>query len=55
MARLELSGVTVAYEKFTLSNVSFSCDRGEIVALVGRNGAEKANGSLQMLAVSPPS
>lgn len=41
MARLELSGVTVAYEKFTLSNVSFSCDGGEIVALVGRNGAGK--------------
>ncbi|MDO4865802.1 MAG: ABC transporter ATP-binding protein [Clostridia bacterium] len=41
MAKLELSGITVAYEKFTLSNVSFSCDEGEIVALVGKNGAGK--------------
>ena len=41
MARLELSGITVAYEKFELSNISFSCDRGEIVALIGRNGAGK--------------
>lgn len=41
MARLELDGITVAYEKFTLSNVSFSCDGGEILALVGRNGAGK--------------
>ena len=41
MARLELSGITVAYEKFNLSNISFSCDRGEIVAIIGRNGAGK--------------
>ena len=41
MARLELSGVTVAYDNFTLSNVSFSMDRGETIALIGRNGAGK--------------
>lgn len=41
MAWLELSGVTVAYEHFTLSNLSFSCDGGGILALVGRNGAGK--------------
>lgn len=41
MARLELNDITVAYEKFELSNISFSCDRGEIVALIGRNGAGK--------------
>lgn len=41
MARLELNDITVAYERFTLSNVSFSCDGGEILALVGRNGAGK--------------
>ena len=41
MARLELSGITVTYEKFKLSNISFSCDGGEIVALIGRNGAGK--------------
>lgn len=41
MARLELSGITVSYEKFILSNVTFSCDRGEILALIGRNGAGK--------------
>lgn len=41
MARLELSGITVAYEKFILSDISFSCDGGEILALIGRNGAGK--------------
>lgn len=41
MARLELSGITVSYEKFILSNVTFSCDGGEILALIGRNGAGK--------------
>lgn len=41
MARLELSGITVAYEKFTLSNISFSCNGGDILALIGRNGAGK--------------
>ena len=41
MARLELNGITVAYDKFELSNISFSCDPGEIVALIGRNGAGK--------------
>lgn len=41
MARLEISGITVAYEKFTLSDVSFSCDGGEILALIGKNGAGK--------------
>ena len=41
MARLELNDITVAYEKFELSNITFSCDRGEIVALIGRNGAGK--------------
>ncbi len=41
MTRLELNDITVAYEKFELSNISFSCDGGEIVALIGRNGAGK--------------
>ena len=41
VARLELCGVTVAYERFTLSNVSFACEGGEILALIGRNGAGK--------------
>ena len=41
MARLELNGITVAYEKFTLSNISFSCNGGDILALIGRNGAGK--------------
>ena len=41
MASLELSGITVAYEKFILSNISFSCNGGEILALIGRNGAGK--------------
>ena len=41
MARIELSGITVSYEKFILSNVTFSCDRGEILAPIGRNGAGK--------------
>lgn len=41
MACLELNGITVAYDKFELSNISFSCDSGEIVALIGRNGAGK--------------
>lgn len=41
MAKLELLGVTVAYEKFILSNISFSCNSGEILALIGRNGAGK--------------
>ena len=41
MARLELSGITVAYDKFRLSDITFSCDGGEILALVGRNGAGK--------------
>ena len=41
MARLELSGVTVAYEHFLLSGISFSCHGGEIIALIGRNGAGK--------------
>ena len=41
MAKLELSDITVAYETFTLSNISFSCSGGEILALIGRNGAGK--------------
>lgn len=41
MSRLELRGVTVAYDSFTLSDISFSCGDGEIVALIGRNGAGK--------------
>lgn len=41
MARLELSGITVAYEKFILSDISFACNGGEILALIGRNGAGK--------------
>ena len=41
MARLELNGITVAYEKFTLSNISFSCNGGDVLALIGRNGAGK--------------
>lgn len=41
MARLELSGITVAYEGFLLSHISFACDGGEIVALIGKNGAGK--------------
>ena len=41
MVRLELNGITVAYERFTLSNISFSCNGGEILALIGRNGAGK--------------
>ena len=41
MARLELNGIAVAYEGFALSNVTFSCDGGEIIALIGRNGAGK--------------
>lgn len=41
VARLELSDITVAYEGFLLSNISFSCDGGEILALIGRNGAGK--------------
>lgn len=39
MSRLELRGVTVAYDNFTLSDISFFCGDGEIVALIGRNGA----------------
>ncbi|MBE5775528.1 MAG: ABC transporter ATP-binding protein [Clostridiales bacterium] len=41
MSRLELRGITVAYDNFTLSDVSFSCSGGEILALIGRNGAGK--------------
>lgn len=41
MAKLELRDIIVSYEKFTLSNISFSCDGGEIIALIGRNGAGK--------------
>lgn len=41
VARLELCGATVAYDGFTLVNVSFACEGGEILALIGRNGAGK--------------
>ena len=41
LPRLELNGITVAYEKYTLSNISFSCNGGDILALIGRNGAGK--------------
>ena len=41
VARLELCSATVAYDGFTLVNVSFACEGGEILALIGRNGAGK--------------
>ncbi|MBR3274001.1 MAG: ABC transporter ATP-binding protein [Clostridia bacterium] len=41
LPRFELNGITVAYEKYTLSNISFSCNGGDILALIGRNGAGK--------------
>ncbi len=53
MARLELSGVTVAYEKFTLSNISFSCHEGEILALIGRNGAGKTTTIDSIMGLTP--
>ena len=54
MSRLELSGMTVAYEGFILSDVSFSCDGGEILALVGRNGAGKTTTIKSMLNMVHP-
>ena len=53
MARLELSGITVAYEKFTLSNISFSCNGGDILALIGRNGAGKTTTIDSIMGLTP--
>lgn len=38
---LEVQGLTKIYPKFTLSDVSFSLERGRIMGLIGRNGAGK--------------
>lgn len=53
MARLELSGITVAYEAFTLSDVSFSCQGSEILALIGRNGAGKTTTIDSIMGLTP--
>ena len=53
MPRLELNGITVAYEKFTLSNVSFSCNGGDILALIGRNGAGKTTTIDSIMGLTP--
>ena len=53
MARLELSGITVAYERFTLSDISFSCNEGEILALIGRNGAGKTTTIDSVMGLTP--
>ena len=54
MSRLELSGMTVAYEGFILSDVSFSCDGGEILALGGRNGAGKTTTIDSIMGLNAP-
>lgn len=38
---LSITGLTKRYEKFTLSNVSFTVRQGEIMGFIGRNGAGK--------------
>lgn len=38
---LTIRGLTKRYEKFTLDNVSFSVQKGEIMGFIGRNGAGK--------------
>lgn len=53
MAKLEVSGITVAYEAFTLSNVSFSCHGGEILAIIGRNGAGKTTTIDSIMGLTP--
>lgn len=53
MARLELCGITVAYDKFTLSNISFACHGGEVLALIGKNGAGKTTTIDSIMGMTP--
>jgi len=41
MEVLSIKGLTKHYEKFTLNNVSFTVQQGEIMGFIGRNGAGK--------------
>ena len=41
MYTLEVKGLTKKYPTFTLKNVEFSVDKGNITGLIGRNGAGK--------------
>ena len=42
MKALEVKGLTKKYPSFTLENVEFSVDKGNITGLIGRNGAGKS-------------
>lgn len=53
MAKIQLKDITVVYEKFTLSNISFSCNGGETLALIGRNGAGKTTTIDSIIGLSP--
>lgn len=41
MNTLEIKNLCKSYEKFSLKNVSFSIEKGEIRGFIGRNGAGK--------------
>ena len=49
MSVIEIKNVTKKYKKFTLNNVSFNIEEGEICGFIGENGAGKST-TLKILA-----
>ena len=51
-AILQVENLTKQYPDFTLDHVSFSVPKGTIMGLIGENGGEKAQQSMQSLTLS---